>query len=161
MDGPRGFEFTDTIRRHEKFLFFVYFVYFVVQSLRRAQARRMAPLHLPEAARDHLDPTCSRPTARRLWNHEMHENPGPQAQGKGCRIGRFVCGRSKVNAHGAPGQQPWPFRFNLTRRGRSRIQARGLTWLDVMAPANSGSVELRPDLGCDAPQLGWSSLKSC
>ena len=40
---------------------------------------------------------------RGLWNHEIHEiheNPGPQGQGKGCRIGRFVSGRSKVNAHG-------------------------------------------------------------
>ena len=101
MDGPRGLGTTDTIRGHEKSLFFVYFVYFVVPTLGHPQARRMAPLHLPEAARDHLNPACNRSTAQPLWHHEIHEiheNPGPQAQGKGCRIGRFVCGRSKVNA---------------------------------------------------------------
>jgi hypothetical protein len=47
MDGPRRLESTDTIRGHEKTLFFVYFVYFVVPTLRRAQAPRMAPIHLP------------------------------------------------------------------------------------------------------------------
>ena len=98
MDGPRRLESTDTIRWHEKTLFFVYFVYFVVPTLRRAQAPRMAPMHLPETARHHRDPACSGSTAQRLWNHEIHENPRPQAQGKGCRIGRFVSGRSKVNA---------------------------------------------------------------
>jgi hypothetical protein len=98
MDGPRRLGSTDTIRGHERTLFFVYFVYFVVPTLGRPQAPRMASLHLPEAARDHLTPACNRSTSQRLWNHETHENPGPQAQGKGCRIGRFVCGRSKVNA---------------------------------------------------------------
>jgi hypothetical protein len=50
MDGPRRLESTDTIRGHEKtlfFVYFVYFVYFVVPTLRRAQAPRMAPIHLP------------------------------------------------------------------------------------------------------------------
>ena len=94
---------TYTIRRHEKIAFFVYFVCFVVPTLGRAQAPRMASLHLPEAARNYRGPACRRPTARRLWNHEIHEiheSPSPQAQGKGCRIGRFLCGRSKVNAYG-------------------------------------------------------------
>ena len=66
----------------------------------------MAPMHLPKAARHHRDPACSGSTAQRVWNHEIHEiheiheNPRPQTQGKGCRIGRFVSGRSKVNAYG-------------------------------------------------------------
>ena len=78
----------------------MYFVCFVVPTLGRPQAPRMSSLQLPEAARDHLAPACNRSTSQRLWNHEIHENPRPQAQGKGCRIGRFVCGRSKVNAYG-------------------------------------------------------------
>ena len=74
------------MRRHETTLFFAYFVYFVVPTLRHAQAPRMASHHLPETARDHLDPTCSQSTGRHVWNHEVHEaheNPSPQAQGKG------------------------------------------------------------------------------
>ena len=103
MAGPRRLGSTNTIRGHENILFFVCFVCFVVPTLGRAQAPRMASFHLPESARDHRGPACCGSTAQRLWNHEtheIHENPGPQAQGKGCRIGRFVCGRSKVNAYG-------------------------------------------------------------
>ena len=125
MDGPRRRESTDTIRGHEKTLFFVCFVCFVVPTLGRPQASRMASLHLPEAARDHLDPTCSRPAARRLWNHEIHEtqeNPSPQAQGKGCRIGRFLCGRSKVNAYG---RGPHPAETWQSRLGHGWITSSG------------------------------------
>ena len=151
MGGPRRLGSTDTIRSHERTLFFVCFVCFVVPTLGRPQAPRMSSLHLPEAARDHLAPACNRSTSQRLWNHEtheIHENPGPQAQGKGCRIGRFVCGRSKVNALGrvpSPGgnvaepSRLWlghdprqdaaatlPLRRSEVRHPCRRVRARGL-----------------------------------
>ena len=79
----------------------MYFMCFVVPTFGHPQVPRMDPMHLSGAARHHRDPVCSGSTAQRLWNHETHdiyENPMPQAHGKGCRIGRFVSGRSKVNA---------------------------------------------------------------
>ena len=86
----------DTSHGCEKALFFVYFVYFVVPSLRRAQAPRMAPMHLPEEARHPATLHAGGPQLSVCGTTKYTKYT--KTRGKGCRIGRFVSGRSKVNA---------------------------------------------------------------
>ncbi len=157
MDGPRRLESTDTIRGHEKTPIFVYFVYFVVPTLRRAQAPRMASLHLPEAARDHRDPACSRSRAQRWWNHETHEIREGRALKPKARDATDPCWASgwkplppSLGLHGMwqwrPAAGRNPARAETARPRFRRARAPGLQPGPAHSKLNRG-VRSRMDLG--------------